>query len=50
MELVNCPGYKIQYRVSPTGKNTYYSWVTGLEDYAGVIGKPIDKVQIKISR
>ena len=50
MELVNCPGYKIQYRVSPRGKNTYYSWVTGLEDYAGVIGKPIDKVQIRISR
>ena len=50
MELVNCPGYKIQYRVSPTGKNTYYSWVTGLNDYAGVFGKPIDKVQIKISR
>ena len=50
MERVNCPGHKIQYRVSPIGSNTYYSWVTGLNDYAGVFGKAIDKIQIKISR
>ncbi len=37
-----------QYRVSATGNKNYYAWVTGTKDYAGVFGKPIDKVQIKI--
>ena len=36
------------YRVSYIGSNGYLPWVKGLEDYAGLYGKPIDKIQIKI--
>ena len=48
LELVNAPGYQVMYRVSLMGSNEYLPWVTGLEDYAGIYGKIIDKIQIKI--
>lgn len=48
MELTGCPGYQVQYRVSQIGSTNYYPWVKGLADYAGVFGKTIDKIQIKI--
>ncbi|MEG0722348.1 MAG: N-acetylmuramoyl-L-alanine amidase [Lachnospiraceae bacterium] len=50
MELINCPGHKVQYRVSPL-KGDYYPWVTNTEDqggYAGSLGKEIDRLQIRI--
>lgn len=40
-------GYQVKYRVSPVGKD-YYPWVTGVATYAGVFGKPIDRIQIQI--
>ena len=48
MELVGVPGYQVMYRVSTMTSNGYLPWVKGLEDYAGLYGQPIDKVQIKI--
>lgn len=36
----------IQYRVSPIG-GSYLPWVSEDSDYAGIIGKTIDKLQIK---
>lgn len=47
-QLIDVNGYEVQYRVSQTGSTNYYDWVTGLNDYAGVYGKPIDKIQMKI--
>lgn len=48
MELTNYPGYQIQYRVSYAKDNNYLPWVKGLNDYAGIMGHPIDKIQAKI--
>lgn len=48
VELVGVPGYEAKYRVSTKNSTKYLDWVTGLEDYAGIYGKPIDKIQIKI--
>lgn len=48
LELSNCPGYSIMYRVSLVGSSTYLPWVNGTTDYAGIYGKSIDKIQIKI--
>lgn len=48
MELVGVPGYQVMYRVSIYGKKDYLPWVKGLEDYAGLYGNIIDKVQVKI--
>lgn len=48
IKLDDLPGYTVRYRVSNTGTSSYYPWVIGLEDYAGVFGKSIDKVQIEI--
>lgn len=51
-ELVGVPGYQLQYRVSTTSSKTYLSWITGYGNgsmgYAGIYGKPIDKIQMKI--
>ena len=47
-KLENAPGYEVRYRVSNLNTNSYYPWVLGLEDYAGVFGKVIDKVQMEI--
>ena len=46
--LTGVDGYEVQYRVSSAQSNSYYPWVTGLNDYAGVFGRTIDKVQMKI--
>lgn len=48
MELVGVPGYQVMYRVSIYGRKDYLPWVKGLEDYAGLYGNIIDKVQVKI--
>lgn len=53
MQLEGVPGYEVMYRVSPTNSAKWYGWCTGLTDatgdgYAGVFGKPIDIIQIKI--
>lgn len=48
MRLEGVEDYQVKYRVSPTKKNDYYPWVVGATDYAGVIGNPIDKLQIQI--
>lgn len=42
--------YKVKYRVSLVGQNKYLPWVCETEDYAGIFGKPIDKIQIKIEK
>ena len=51
MKLENLPGYTVSYRVSVVGGG-YLPWVTGCGDgsdgYAGIYGKPTDKIQIKI--
>lgn len=44
---LDAQGYEVQYRVSPIGKD-YFPWKTGGSDYAGKIGYPIDRIQIKI--
>lgn len=46
--LTGVDGYEVQYRVSSAQSNSYYPWVTGLNDYAGLFGKTIDKIQMKI--
>lgn len=48
MELLGVPGYQVMYRVSTVNSTGYLPWVKGLEDYAGLYGQPIDKIQIKI--
>lgn len=53
MELVGVDGYDVMYRVSPAANKGWYGWCTGLTDktgdgYAGVFGKPIDCIQVKI--
>ena len=48
LELTGAQGYKVKYRVSTIYGNDYFDWVEGTSDYAGVFGKPIDKIQITI--
>lgn len=53
MELKDADGYEVMYRVSPTEKKGWYGWCTGLtnsvgDGYAGMFGKPIDCIQVKI--
>lgn len=52
-ELSGISGYTIEYRVSTTGSTKYLSWVRGWKDggddgYAGIYGKNIDKLQMRI--
>ena len=54
-DLAKSSGYKkAQYRVSPIGNTSYYSWQlddeidNSMDGYAGAIGKAIDKFQIVI--
>lgn len=54
MKLSGANGYEVQYRVSPTNSKKWYNWCKGTTDptgdgYAGVFGKPIDCIQIKIT-
>ncbi len=53
-QLIGVEGYEVCYRVSPVGGG-WYGWCTGLTDatgdgYAGVFGRAIDRVQMKIVR
>lgn len=48
IRLEDLEGYEVKYRVSTTNSNSYLAWVTGENDYAGIFGKTIDKVQIEI--
>ena len=53
MHLTGDEGYEVQYRVAAVNVSRWYGWCTGLTDktgdgYAGVFGKPIDRIQIKI--
>ena len=55
MQLVGVPDYEVRYRVSPLHNNRWYAWCEGLTDqtgdgYAGVIGTPIDGVQMCLVR
>ena len=52
LELVQSGGWrKVKYRVSPIGTGEYYGYqlddekTNGMDGYAGVFGKPIDKLQ-----
>lgn len=45
--LTGVDGYEVQYRVSTVG-GPYLPWVTGTQDYAGIYGRKIDKLQMKI--
>ena len=48
--LEGLEGYDVCYRVSTTASTDYLPWVKNTEDYAGVYGRQIDKVQICISK
>ena len=53
MHLLGADDYEVQYRVSAAQNARWYGWCTGLSDktgdgYAGVFGKAIDCIQIKI--
>jgi hypothetical protein len=53
MELTGLDGYVVQYRVSAISNTKWYGWCTNKTDatgdgYAGVFGKPIDCIQVKI--
>ena len=52
-ELIDCPGYALEYRASNPGRD-YWDWIRNCDNptptlqYAGVPGKPIDRVQMRI--
>lgn len=54
--LIQAGGYrKVKYRVSPIGSTSYYAYQLdnevqppSMDGYAGVFGKPIDKIQVMI--
>lgn len=53
MQLVGLNDYAVEYRVSTTSSTNYLPWVrnynnTNDDGYAGIIGKSIDKLQIRI--
>ncbi|MGN0613866.1 MAG: hypothetical protein ACI4JB_08200, partial [Porcipelethomonas sp.] len=45
MKLEGVSGYEVRYRVSTAGSSGYLPWVTGTEDYAGILGSDIDCIQ-----
>ena len=47
-QLTGLPNNHVKYRVSIVGSTGYLDWVTDLNDYAGIDGKQIDKIQVKI--
>lgn len=52
-ELIGMPGYQVEYRVSTVDNTKYLPWVRGWNDnnvdgYAGIYGKTIDKLQMRI--
>ena len=48
MKLDGVSGYEVKYRVSTTSRSAYLPWVTGTEDYAGILGSAIDCIQAVI--
>ena len=48
MKLDGVSGYEVKYRVSTTSSSAYLPWVTGTEDYAGILGSAIDCIQAVI--
>ena len=52
MDFSGVDGYTVMYRVSVLGTSGWYPWVSGygngINGYAGLLGKPIDKIQVKI--
>lgn len=48
LKLVNMDGYEVAYRVCPVGSSNFLPWVYGVNDYAGLRGKSIGKIEIKI--
>lgn len=52
-ELVGCPGYAVEYRASNPGRG-YWAWIRQCDNekptlqYAGVPGRPVDRVQMRI--
>lgn len=48
MKLDGVSGYEVKYRVSTTSSSAYLPWVTGTEDYAGMLGSAIDCIQAVI--
>lgn len=51
--LIGADGYEVQYRVSSVNNGGWYEWCTGTADstgdgYAGVFGKAIDLIQMRI--
>lgn len=46
LELSELPDYDIRYRVSTGGE--FYPWKIGSTDYAGVLGKSIDRIQMEV--
>ena len=48
MKLEGVDGYEVRYRVSGISSSSYYPWVKGTKDYAGVFGTAIDCVQAEI--
>lgn len=45
---LNSNEYAVEYRVSYIGSTGYLPWVRNVEDYAGIYGKAIDKIQMRI--
>lgn len=57
IDLIGADNYEVKYRVSPTATNGYYDWCRGSsatnpkgDEYAGIFGKAIDCIQIKIEK
>lgn len=48
-QLMDLEGYKVEYRVSTYGVKKYLPWVEDTKDFAGIFGKPIDQIQVKIT-
>lgn len=48
--LSELDGYDVYYRVSTTLSTGYLPWVRNTEDYAGVFGRCIDKIQIYVKK
>ena len=42
--------HSIQYRVSTSTSNGYLPWVSDDTDYAGIVGSPIDKIQMYVKK
>lgn len=42
--------FVVKYRVSLIGETSFLPWVTESTDYAGIFGRLIDKIQIKIEK